>query len=121
MEPLVSMRGVTKFIYGGDGRPLRNTDVKILDGVDFDARPRRGARAGRRKRRRQEHADEDPWRHHPAGPRRNQNCRRDGRPSPTLGTRERMASRSFIRNSTSAPIWTWRTTFSWAANRVGAG
>src|SRR5258708_39420986 len=33
------MRGVTKFIYGGDGRPLRNTDVKILDEVDFDLFP----------------------------------------------------------------------------------
>jgi ABC-type sugar transport system ATPase subunit len=33
------MRGVTKFIYGADGRPLRNTDVKILDGVDFDVFP----------------------------------------------------------------------------------
>ena len=39
MEPLVSMRGVTKFIYGGDGRPLRNTDVKILEEVDFDLFP----------------------------------------------------------------------------------
>ena len=36
MEPLASMRGVTKFIYGSDGRPLRNTEVKILDGVDFE-------------------------------------------------------------------------------------
>jgi ABC-type lipoprotein export system ATPase subunit len=39
VEPLVSMRGVTKFIYGGDGRPLRNTEVKILDRVDFDVFP----------------------------------------------------------------------------------
>ena len=39
MEPLVAMRGITKFIYGSDGRPLRNTDVKILDGVDFDVFP----------------------------------------------------------------------------------
>ena len=39
LEPLVSMRGVTKFIYGGDGRPLRNTDVKILEDVDFDLFP----------------------------------------------------------------------------------
>jgi ribose transport system ATP-binding protein len=39
MEPLVSMRGVTKFIYGSDGRPLRNTEVKILDGVDFEVFP----------------------------------------------------------------------------------
>ena len=39
MEPLVSMRGITKFIYGGDGRPLRNTEVKILDEVDFDVFP----------------------------------------------------------------------------------
>jgi ABC-type sugar transport system ATPase subunit len=39
VERLVSMRGVTKFIYGGDGRPLRNTDVKILDEVDFDLFP----------------------------------------------------------------------------------
>jgi ABC-type uncharacterized transport system ATPase subunit len=35
-EPLAAMRGITKFIYGGDGRPLRNTDVKILEDVDFD-------------------------------------------------------------------------------------
>jgi ABC-type sugar transport system ATPase subunit len=39
LEPLVAMRGVTKFIYGGDGRPLRNTEVKILDGVDLDLFP----------------------------------------------------------------------------------
>ena len=39
MEPLASMRGVTKFIYGSDGRPLRNTEVKILDGVDFEVFP----------------------------------------------------------------------------------
>ena len=39
LEPLVSMRGVTKFIYGSDGRPLRNTDVKILEEVDFDLFP----------------------------------------------------------------------------------
>ena len=39
MEPLVHMRGVTKFIYSGDGRPLRNTDVKILEDVDFDLFP----------------------------------------------------------------------------------
>ena len=39
MEPLASMRGVSKFIYGGDGRRLRNTEVKILDGVDFDVFP----------------------------------------------------------------------------------
>jgi ribose transport system ATP-binding protein len=39
VEPLASMRGVTKFIYGNDGRPLRNTDVKILDGVDFEVFP----------------------------------------------------------------------------------
>ena len=39
MEPLVSMRGITKFIYGSDGRPLRNTDVKILEEVDFDLFP----------------------------------------------------------------------------------
>jgi ABC-type sugar transport system ATPase subunit len=39
VEPLASMRGVTKFIYGNDGRPLRNTEVKILDGVDFDVFP----------------------------------------------------------------------------------
>jgi len=41
VEPLASMRGVTKFIYGSDGRPLRNTEVKILDGVDFDVFPAR--------------------------------------------------------------------------------
>jgi ABC-type sugar transport system ATPase subunit len=39
VEPLVSMRGITKFIYGGGGRPIRNTDVKILDEVDFDLFP----------------------------------------------------------------------------------
>ena len=39
MEPLASMRGVTKFIYGSGGRPLRNTEVKILDGVDFEVFP----------------------------------------------------------------------------------
>ena len=39
MEPLVRMRGVTKFIYGGDGRRLRNSDVKILEDVDFDLSP----------------------------------------------------------------------------------
>jgi ABC-type sugar transport system ATPase subunit len=39
LVPSVAMRGVTKFIYGGDGRPLRNTEVKILDGVDLDLFP----------------------------------------------------------------------------------
>jgi ABC-type sugar transport system ATPase subunit len=38
-EPLVAMRGIGKFIYGADGRPIRNTDVKILDGVDFGLAP----------------------------------------------------------------------------------
>jgi ABC-type sugar transport system ATPase subunit len=33
------MRGVTKYIYGSDGRPLRNTGVKILDAVNFDLLP----------------------------------------------------------------------------------
>ena len=33
--PLVTMHGITKFIYGRDGKALRNTDVKILDDVDF--------------------------------------------------------------------------------------
>ncbi len=35
-EQLLQMRGITKFIYDGYGRPIRNTDVKILDSVDFD-------------------------------------------------------------------------------------
>jgi len=35
-ETLIAMRGITKFIYGSDGKPIRNTDVKILNGVDFD-------------------------------------------------------------------------------------
>ena len=35
-QSLVAMRGVTKFIYGGDGRPIRNSDVTILENVDFD-------------------------------------------------------------------------------------
>ena len=39
MQPLASMRSVTKFIYGSDGRALRNTEVKILDGVDFEVFP----------------------------------------------------------------------------------
>ena len=38
-EPLVAMRAITKYIYGADGRPIRNTDVKILDQVDFDLAP----------------------------------------------------------------------------------
>jgi len=39
VQPLASMRSVTKFIYGSDGRALRNTEVKILDGVDFEVFP----------------------------------------------------------------------------------
>jgi len=35
-EPLVAMQDITKFIYGADGRPIRNTEVKILDQVQFD-------------------------------------------------------------------------------------
>ena len=38
-EPVLQMQGITKFIYGSDGRPLRNTEVKILDGVDFEVFP----------------------------------------------------------------------------------
>jgi ribose transport system ATP-binding protein len=38
-EPLISMRGITKFAYGADGRPLRNSDVKILEEVNFDLFP----------------------------------------------------------------------------------
>jgi ABC-type sugar transport system ATPase subunit len=35
-DTLIAMRGITKFIYGSDGKPIRNTDVKILNAVDFD-------------------------------------------------------------------------------------
>ena len=37
-QPLLQMRGITKLIYGADGKPVRNTDVKILDAVDFELR-----------------------------------------------------------------------------------
>jgi ABC-type sugar transport system ATPase subunit len=35
-DMFIDMRGITKFIYGSDGKPIRNTDVRILDEVDFD-------------------------------------------------------------------------------------
>jgi len=37
-EALVSMRGIGKYIYGESGKALRNSEVKILDGVDFELR-----------------------------------------------------------------------------------
>jgi ABC-type sugar transport system ATPase subunit len=37
-EPILRMQGITKFIYGSDGKPVRGSDVKILDAVDFDLR-----------------------------------------------------------------------------------
>ena len=48
----LSARAITKHFAG----------VTALDGVDFDLRARRGPRAGRRERRRQVDADEDPRR-----------------------------------------------------------
>ena len=50
--PLLAAHGLTKS-YGG---------VRVLDAVDFDRGRRRSPRAGRRKRRRQIHADQDPRR-----------------------------------------------------------
>ena len=37
-EPLLKMQGITKYIYDSSGRPIRNSDVKILDSVSFDLR-----------------------------------------------------------------------------------
>ena len=37
-EPLLKMQGITKYIYNSPGRPIRNSDVKILDSVSFDLR-----------------------------------------------------------------------------------
>src|SRR6202521_4948727 len=37
-EPLLEMHEITKYIYDSSGRPLRNSDVKILDSVSFDLR-----------------------------------------------------------------------------------
>src|SRR5208337_1382086 len=37
-EPLLEMREITKYIYDSSGRPIRNSDVKILDSVSFDLR-----------------------------------------------------------------------------------
>jgi ABC-type sugar transport system ATPase subunit len=37
-EPLLEMHGITKYIYDSSGRPVRNSDVKILDSVSFDLR-----------------------------------------------------------------------------------
>jgi ABC-type sugar transport system ATPase subunit len=34
--PLLEMREITKYIYDSSGRPIRNSDVKILDSVSFD-------------------------------------------------------------------------------------
>jgi ribose transport system ATP-binding protein len=36
--PLLKMQGITKYIYDGSGRPIRNSDVKILESVSFDLR-----------------------------------------------------------------------------------
>ena len=38
-ETMLTMRGIVKYIYGSDGRAIRNSEVKILDRVDFDLRP----------------------------------------------------------------------------------
>jgi ABC-type sugar transport system ATPase subunit len=35
-EVMLRMSRITKYIYGADGKPIRNTDVKILDAVDFE-------------------------------------------------------------------------------------
>jgi ribose transport system ATP-binding protein len=35
---ILEMRGITKYIYDSFGRPIRNSDVKILDSVSFDLR-----------------------------------------------------------------------------------
>ena len=37
-EPLLEMHQITKYIYDSAGRPIRNSDVKILDSVSFDLR-----------------------------------------------------------------------------------
>src|ERR1700747_399725 len=37
-EPLLEMHEITKYIYDSFGRPIRNSDVKILDSVSFDLR-----------------------------------------------------------------------------------
>ena len=37
-ELILEMRGITKYIYDSSGRPVRNSDVKILDSVSFDLR-----------------------------------------------------------------------------------
>jgi ABC-type sugar transport system ATPase subunit len=37
-KPLLQMHGITKYIYDSSGRPIRNSDVKILDCVSFDLR-----------------------------------------------------------------------------------
>src|SRR5260370_5272743 len=37
-KPLLEMHGITKYIYDSSGRPIRNSDVKILDSVSFDLR-----------------------------------------------------------------------------------
>jgi len=37
-ELLLEMRGITKYIYDSSGRPIRGSDVKILDSVSFDLR-----------------------------------------------------------------------------------
>jgi len=37
-EPVLEMRNITKYIFDAYGKPLRGTDVKILDDVMFDLR-----------------------------------------------------------------------------------
>jgi ABC-type sugar transport system ATPase subunit len=37
-ELFLEMQGITKYIYDSSGRPIRNSDVKILDSVCFDLR-----------------------------------------------------------------------------------
>jgi len=34
--PLLQMKNITKFIYGTDGKPIKNSDVKILRSVNFE-------------------------------------------------------------------------------------
>src|ERR1700737_5103507 len=37
-EPLLEMHEITKYIYDSSGKPIRNSEVKILQSVSFDLR-----------------------------------------------------------------------------------
>jgi ABC-type sugar transport system ATPase subunit len=38
LDPVLKMKGISKYIYDGDGKALNHTSIKILDSIDFEVR-----------------------------------------------------------------------------------